>query len=131
MDPVAAAEKRRYEAGVFEETLSAEPMDVAATNTLAQSLTQTIGGTPELAGNQLVDTQCRATLCRIAVLQRSDDDVDAFLGSVNNLPEFANTATYWQRKLNPDGSSVMTMYISRQGQKLPDYEMPGQSVANR
>ena len=65
------------------------------------------------------------------MLQRSDDDVDSLPGHVGTLPGFENTETHWQRQLNADGSSVMTMYIARPGQKLPDYEMPGQSVANQ
>jgi hypothetical protein len=123
MDPVAAAEQRRYEAGVFEQTLSAEGIDVAATNTFSQGLTQAMSGNPELAGSQLVDAQCRVSLCRIAVLQHSDDDVDAFLGSVGSIPGL-DTDTYWQRQVNADGSSVMTMYVARPGHKLPDYQMP-------
>jgi hypothetical protein len=123
MDPAAAAERRRYEAGVLEETLSAERVDVAATNTFAQGLSQALGGNPELAGNQLIDAQCRATLCRIAVLQLNDEDVDAFLGNVGTLPGLENTETYWQRTLNSDGTSVMTMYVARQGHKLPEYQM--------
>jgi hypothetical protein len=123
MDPAAAAERRRYEAGLLEQTLSAERVDVAATNTIAQGLTQALGGNPELAGNQLIDAQCRATLCRIAVLQRNDEDVDSFLGNVGTLPGLENTETYWQRTLNADGSSVMTMYVARQGHKLPEYQM--------
>jgi hypothetical protein len=122
-DAVADAERRRYEAGVFEQTLSVEQIDVAASNTFAAGLSQAFGVEPELAGNQLVDAQCRATLCRIAVLQRSDEDVESFLGSLGSLPGFENTDTYWQRELNADGSSVMTMYVARQGHKLPDYRM--------
>ena len=117
---------------MLEQTLSAEQIDVAASNTFAEGVKQALGGAPELAGNQLVDAQCRATLCRIAVLQRSDDDVDSFLGSVGNLPGFENTETYWQREVNADGSSMMTMYVARQGHKLPDYQMhSADSLANR
>ena len=131
-DAAAAAERRRYEAGVVEQTLSAQQIDVAASNTFAEGLKQAFGAQEELAGNQLIDAQCRATLCRIAVLQRSDDDVDSFLGSSGSLPGFENTETYWQRELNADGSSVMTMYVARQGQKLPDYQMPAAgSLANQ
>ena len=75
-DASAAAERRRYEGGVFEQTLSAQQIDVAASNRFAEGLKQALGGQPELAGNQLVNAQCRATLCRLAVLQRSDEDVD-------------------------------------------------------
>lgn len=123
VDAAADAERRRYEAGVFERALAAEQIDVAASNTFAQGLEQAFGGAQELAGNQLIDAQCRASLCRIAVLHRSDDDVDAFLGSVGSLPGLENTDTYWQRELNADGSSVMTMYVARQGHALPDYQM--------
>jgi hypothetical protein len=123
MDPAVAAERRRYEASVLEQTLSAERVDVAATNTFAQGLSQALGGNAELAGTQLMDAQCRATLCRIALLQRNDEDVDAFLGNVGTLPGLDNTETYWQRTLNPDGTSVMTMYVARQGHKLPEYQM--------
>ena len=131
-DPAAAAERRRYEAGVIEQTLAAQQIDVAASNTFAEGLKQAFGGQEALAGNQLLDAQCRATLCRIAVLQRSDDDVELFLGSVGSLPGFENTETYWQRELNADGSSVMTMYVARQGQELPDYQMPAaESLENQ
>jgi hypothetical protein len=130
-DPAAAAERRRYEAGVLEQALAAEQIDVAASNTFAQGLTQAFGGAPELAGNQLVNAQCRATLCRIAVLQRSDDDMESFLGNVGSLPGLEDTETYWQREINADGSSVMTMYVARSGHKLPDYGMRGpDSLAN-
>jgi hypothetical protein len=131
MDPNAAAERRRYEAGVIEQTLATQQIDVSASNSFAVDLTHAFGEEPELAGNQLLDAECRATLCRIAVLQRSDEDVDLFLGHVGTLPGFDNTETYWQRQLNADGSSVMTMYVARQGQKLPDYEMHHQDLANQ
>ncbi len=122
-DAAAAAERRRYEGGVFEQTLSAEQIDVAASNTFAEGLKQAFGGEEELAGTQLIDAQCRVTLCRIAVLQRSDDDVESFLGHVGTLPGLENTETYWQREVNADGSSVMTMYVMRPGHKLPDYQV--------
>jgi hypothetical protein len=123
VDAAAAAERRRYEAGVLEQTLSSEQLDVAASNTFAAGLSQAFGAAPELAGNQLVDAECRTSLCRIAVLQRNDDDVDSFLSSVGSLPGLENTDTYWQRELNGDGSSVMTMYVARPGHELPDYRM--------
>jgi len=131
-DAAADAERRRYETGVFEQALAAEPVDVSASNTFAQGLTQAFGGAPELAGNQLLDAQCRVSLCRIAVLHRSDDDMEAFLGNVGSLPGLGNTDTYWQRELNADGSSVMTMYVARNGHALPDYQVqaPG-SFAKR
>jgi hypothetical protein len=131
MDPAAAAERRRYAAGVLEQTMAAQQIDVAGSNTFAAGLTQALGDDPELAGNQLLNAQCRATLCRIAVLQRSDEDVESFLGHVATLPGFGDTETHWQRQLNADGSSVMTMYIARPGHQLPDYEMPAQGLANR
>jgi hypothetical protein len=131
-DAAAAAERRRYEAGVLEQTLAAEQIDVAASNTFAQGLTQAFGGAPELAGNQLVNAHCRATLCRLAVLQRSDEDMESFLGNVGSLPGLENTETYWQREINADGSSVMTMYVARKGHKLPDYGLRGpDSLVNR
>lgn len=131
MDPAAAAERRSHEAGVIEQTLAAEPIDVSASNTFAAGLKQAFGEEPDLAGNQLLDAECRATLCRIAVLHRSDDDVDLFLGHLGTLPGFDNTQTYWQRQLNADGSSVMTMYVARQGQVLPDFQMHAdEGVAN-
>jgi hypothetical protein len=125
MDPAAAAEQRQNEARALEATLSAERLDVAATNTFAQGLTEAFGGVPELAGNQLIDTQCRETLCRIALLHRSEEDVDSFLSNVGSLPGLENTESYWQRVVNADGSSVMTMYVARQGHRLPDYQTPG------
>lgn len=131
-DAVADAERRRYEAGVFERVLAAEQVDVAASNTFVQGLKQAFGGAQELAGNQLIDAQCRASLCRMAVLHRSDEDVDAFLGSIGSLPGLENTDTYWQRELNADGSSVMTMYVARPGHPLPDYQMhPSAGLAAR
>lgn len=121
-DTAADAERRRYEAGVFEQALAAEQVDVSASNTFTQGLTQAFGGAPELAGNQLLDAQCRVSLCRIAVLHRTDDDMDSFLANVGSLPGLENTDTYWQRELNADGSSVMTMYVARRGHALPDYQ---------
>jgi hypothetical protein len=124
MDPVALAERRRYEAGVLEQAMAAQQIDVAGSNTFAAGLTQAFGEQPDLAGSQLLNAECRATLCRIALLQHSDEDVDAFLGQIGTLPGFENTETHWQRQLNADGSSVMTMYVARPGHKLPDYEPP-------
>jgi len=121
-DADAAAQRRQYEAGVLEQALSSQQADVAASNTFAEGLKQAFGGDAELAGNQIVDAQCKVTLCRIAVLQKTDDDVDAFLGQVGSLPGMENTETYWQRQLNADGSSLMTMYVARPGHKLPDYQ---------
>lgn len=120
-DAEAAAERRRYEVGILEQKLATEQLDVAATNTFTEGLKQAFSDEPELAGNQIMSAQCRVTLCRIAVLQRSEDDTGSFLGQLGSLPGLENTETYWQRQLNPDGSSVMTMYIARQGQKMPDY----------
>ncbi len=124
-EAAADAERRRYEAGVFEQALAAEQVDVSASNAFAQGLTQAFGGVPELAGNQLLDAQCRVSLCRIAVLHRSDDDMESFLGSIGNLPGLENTDTYWQREIHADGSSVMTMYVARTGHALPDYQVQG------
>jgi hypothetical protein len=124
MDADAAAERRRFEAAVLERTLAAEQVDVAASNTFAQGLTQALGSQQELAGSRLLGAECRVSLCRIAVLQTDMEDVETFLGNVGNLPGFGDTDTYWQRQLNADGSSVMTMYVARPGHPMPDYRMP-------
>jgi len=120
-DAATAAARRQYEAGVLEQTLSTEQIDGSTSATFTADLEQALDAEVELAGYQLVDAQCRVTLCRFAVLNRSGDDAESLLGHLGSIPGLGNTEIYWQRHPNADGSSLMTLYAAREGHKLPDY----------
>ncbi len=121
-DAQSAAERRQREAGIMENAIANEVLDVAATNTFTQSLKESLVR-DESAGTQIVNAECRASLCRVAVLHKSDDDMEAFLDSIQGVEGLSDAEAYWQRQPNPDGSSSMTLYIARQGQRLPQYAM--------
>ena len=121
-DAQSAAERRQREAGVLENALANEVLDVAATNTFTQSLKESLVR-DEFAGTQIVNAECRASLCRVVVLHNSSDDMEKFLGSIQDLEAFSDSEAYWQQRPNADGSSSMTLFVARQGHQLPQYAM--------
>ena len=121
-DAQSAAERRQREASILENAFANEALDAAATNTFTQSMKDSMVS-DELAGTQIVNAECRASLCRVAVLHKSDGDMEAFLGNIHAVEGFSDAEAYWQRESHADGSSSMTLFVARQGHRLPQYAM--------
>ena len=122
-DAQSAAERRQREAGILEIAFANEALDAAATNTFTQSMKDS-KVIDEFAGTQIVNAECRASLCRVAVLHKSDGDMEAFLDNIHAVEGFSDAEAYWQRQSHADGSSSMTLFVARQGHRLPQYAMP-------
>jgi hypothetical protein len=72
------------------------------------------------AGNQIGDLECQASLCRLQVHSADRQAQERFVAHYGNSPAFANTQAFWRRDDRPDGSSVTTLYVMREGLALPD-----------
>ena len=77
---------------------------------------------PTLSGSHFSDMSCGSSLCRVAFVHDNEEAEDTFMEEMVAFETFANTETFYTRTQQADGSVAVTMYVARQGQKLP---LPG------
>lgn len=79
------------------------------------------------SGNQLTDLQCQSSLCRMQVHSADRQAQERLIIGYGNIDAFHNSQAYWQRQDRPDGSSVTTLYLMREGSTLPAVRHVGKS----
>ena len=77
----------------------------------------------EFAGTQIVNAECRASRAVWRVAQERWRH-GAFLDNIHAVEGFSDAEAYWQRQSHADRSSSMTLFVARQGHRLPQYAMP-------
>lgn len=116
-----ARQQRDATVAQIEGRLVAEEPDTIWSNQAMVSLQANLQA-PTLSGSHFADTSCGSTLCRVALFHASEEAEDIFMEEMVEFETFANTETFYTRSPQADGSVAVTMYVARQGQKLP---LPG------
>lgn len=116
-----AREQRDATVTQIEGRLVAEEPDTTWSNQSMASLQANLQA-PTLSGSHFSDMSCGSSLCRVAFVHDSEDAEDIFMEEMVAFETFANTETFYTRSQQADGSVAVTMYVARQGQKLP---LPG------
>lgn len=105
----------------IEGRLVAEQPDITWSNQSMASLQSNLQA-PTVSGSHFSDMSCGSSLCRVALVHDSEEAEDTFMEEMVAFETFANTETFYTRSPQADGSVAVTMYVARQGQKLP---LPG------
>lgn len=78
------------------------------------------------SGNQLSEVQCQSSLCRMEIRSASHQAQERLMEGYVSLEAFANNYVFSKRNDQPDGSSVTTVYLMREGSTMPSVPRPGQ-----
>ena len=79
--------------------------------------------------SQLMSISCRATLCKIDTDHRDLDSELVFLQQINSKAGFSDTESFYTRNEQPGGNIVMTLYLSRDGHRLPRFALAAGNIA--
>ncbi|MGQ0622792.1 MAG: hypothetical protein ACT4QA_23290 [Panacagrimonas sp.] len=79
------------------------------------------------SGNQLTDLRCQSSLCRMQVRSADRQAQERLIMGYGDIDAFHDSQAYWQRQDQPDGSSVTTLYMMREGAALPTVQRVGKS----
>ena len=109
----------------FDNHFSNESTDAAWANRTEQALARALDD--EIFSNsRLGGISCRATLCKIDSQHTDIDSELVFLEQINSRAGFSNTESFYTRDEQADGKIVMTLYISRDGHRLPRFSTTGE-----
>ncbi|KAF0192690.1 MAG: hypothetical protein FD165_460 [Gammaproteobacteria bacterium] len=101
----------------LENRLSGEPYDARWAPEAQDSLTTALQQ-PTFTGSQLIDIDCRTTLCRLGVDHDSVDAEREFLHRFIGAAGLDDAEAFYRREEGPDGNVRMTFYLSRDGRRL-------------
>ena len=74
-----------------------------------------------LGSAYIVDNECRSTLCRVEVEHPEPHEVDRLMMELMSKPAFAGRQAFIEQATD-SGSGRMTIYLARQGQRLPRHD---------
>lgn len=79
------------------------------------------------SGSQLTELQCQSNLCRMQVHSTDGKAHERMIMGYTNIDAFANSQVFWSRDDQPDGSSLTTLYLMREGSTVPAVEQLAKS----
>ena len=112
----------------FENHFSQQNTDSIWANNAEQAIQKALN-TDAFINSQLKSISCRATLCKIDTDHRDLDSELVFLQQINSKAGFSDTESFYTRDEQPGGNIVMTLYLSRDGHRLPRFDLVNENIA--
>lgn len=76
-----------------------------------------------LSGTGLGSIACRSTLCRVDLNHATDDAKEELMSSLHSVVGPRRGQVFYRHVYNPDGTSTTVLYVSRDGERLPEVNM--------
>lgn len=73
-------------------------------------------------GTDLGNIDCRSTLCRVVLNHSTDDAKEQLMSSLHTVVGARHSQVFYRYVYNPDGTVSTTLYVSRDGERLPNVQ---------
>ena len=111
----------------FENHFSNQSTDTTWAQSTEQALQSALND-DIFSNSQFNNISCRASLCKIDTQHKDIDSELVFLEQINSKAGFNDTESFYTRDIKASGSIIMTLYISRDGHRLPRFSTSGDII---